>query len=443
MSQKTSNTLLHCDSCGEDYSSTYRRCPFCGSKGAKPKETVSVEDEYVFDGGYIFDEIDREASEKASREQQSGNISRSGKRVASSTAAGSGVTSSSPERSRTGSSSTSGEKSSHPDVRTTGARPRTSHSRLDAFDEFLERNNLTLLRLIGLVFSLLVIIAAFVILFTVIIPMFSNDSGPNPNGTNSGSSQTGAPSPSGSGEVSLPSDSPTTSPAPSASGTDIPADQTATDFKLSLNEFAISDRWPQPVTIRVTLIPANSKGTISWTSSNEKIATVDQNGTVTAVSKGSATITAALPGGKTHTCKVYVNISESPTSSTQPDPSTTPSVSPEPSVSPSVSPEPSTSPSVSPEPSTSPSVSPEPSTPVTKPLTLSKTEFTISDQWPQPVTLRVSNASGEVIWSTSDPTVAIVDSNGKVSGISKGRCTITVTDAAGNTAECTVRCTFS
>ena len=24
--------LIHCDACGEDYSSTYRRCPFCGER---------------------------------------------------------------------------------------------------------------------------------------------------------------------------------------------------------------------------------------------------------------------------------------------------------------------------------------------------------------------------------------------------------------------------
>ena len=26
------DTLIHCEACGEDYSSTYRSCPFCGAR---------------------------------------------------------------------------------------------------------------------------------------------------------------------------------------------------------------------------------------------------------------------------------------------------------------------------------------------------------------------------------------------------------------------------
>ena len=135
-----------------------------------------------------------------------------------------------------------------------------------------------------------------------------------------------------------------------------------------------------------------------------------------------------LPAGRKYVEKV--NISENPTT-----PAPSPSASQEPSASPS--------PSASPEPSPSSSASPEPSTPVENPMMLSKSEFTISEQWPQPVTLKVSNAVGDVVWSTSDATVAIVDSSGKVTGMGRGRCTITVTDAAGNKAECIVRCTIS
>lgn len=73
--------LIHCDACGEDYSSTYRRCPFCGAKNEPrrapqgdaydgscnttapvpappPRRSSSEEpvDNYVFDGQDAFEE---------------------------------------------------------------------------------------------------------------------------------------------------------------------------------------------------------------------------------------------------------------------------------------------------------------------------------------------------------------------------------------------------
>ena len=44
---------------------------------------------------------------------------------------------------------------------------------------------------------------------------------------------------------------------------------------------------------------------ITWRSSNTSVATVDANGTVTAVGEGEATITAASSEGRNATCKVY------------------------------------------------------------------------------------------------------------------------------------------
>ena len=75
--------LIHCEACGEDYSSTYRSCPFCGARNdprrtsgrADPKSTSryiptppparerdrrddrdTMDDTYVFDGQDAFDE---------------------------------------------------------------------------------------------------------------------------------------------------------------------------------------------------------------------------------------------------------------------------------------------------------------------------------------------------------------------------------------------------
>ena len=52
-----------------------------------------------------------------------------------------------------------------------------------------------------------------------------------------------------------------------------------------------------------TQLTANSKKELTWTSSDEAVATVDQNGLVTAVAPGTATITVAV-GEATATCTV-------------------------------------------------------------------------------------------------------------------------------------------
>lgn len=62
----------------------------------------------------------------------------------------------------------------------------------------------------------------------------------------------------------------------------------------------------QTGTLTATVKPDNATNrTVTWTTSNDKVATVDNNGVVTAVGKGTATITAAADG-KTAACKVTV-----------------------------------------------------------------------------------------------------------------------------------------
>ena len=72
------NSLIRCSQCGEDYSATYRRCPFCGARNTPPASSsshsvpeaapearpasgrsaapVNLEDTYVFDGQDLFDD---------------------------------------------------------------------------------------------------------------------------------------------------------------------------------------------------------------------------------------------------------------------------------------------------------------------------------------------------------------------------------------------------
>ena len=59
-------------------------------------------------------------------------------------------------------------------------------------------------------------------------------------------------------------------------------------------------------TLTATLTPADSKDKITWTSSDEDVATVNSKGQVSAVSTGTCTITASVPNGYKATCKVTV-----------------------------------------------------------------------------------------------------------------------------------------
>jgi phi13 family phage major tail protein len=57
--------------------------------------------------------------------------------------------------------------------------------------------------------------------------------------------------------------------------------------------------------LEATLFPAGATGTITWSSSADTYAEVDEDGVVTAIAEGSATITATC-SGKTDTCSVTV-----------------------------------------------------------------------------------------------------------------------------------------
>ena len=66
--------------------------------------------------------------------------------------------------------------------------------------------------------------------------------------------------------------------------------------------------------LNATVYPENATNKqVTWRSSDPSIATVSKGGRVTAVGKGSATITAKTEdGGKTATCLVYVSASPRP-----------------------------------------------------------------------------------------------------------------------------------
>ncbi|MCI9263550.1 MAG: hypothetical protein HFF06_03145 [Oscillospiraceae bacterium] len=202
----------------------------------------------------------------------------------------------------------------------------------------------------------------------------------------------------------LPPVEPTPEPSqPPAPGPDIPAvDLTApTDFKLKKDDisfFTVGEKYQMPVTVT----PADAHAVITWTSSNPAVATVDANGLITAVSRGTVDITASIEGLGERKCIVRCNLQEGG-GTTAPTENTSAPANP-------------------------------------GSLTLSREDFTLSsvgESW----VLKVSGSTSPVTWASSNTSVATVDANGKVTAVSKGVCNVTAT-VDGVTLKCIVRCTF-
>ena len=78
---------------------------------------------------------------------------------------------------------------------------------------------------------------------------------------------------------------------------------------IYLNRSSLTLEGGETSTLTVSVYPSNADNkNVEWSSSDEKVATVDQNGLVTAVGKGSATVTAAAADGSgvKGTCTVTV-----------------------------------------------------------------------------------------------------------------------------------------
>jgi len=78
----------------------------------------------------------------------------------------------------------------------------------------------------------------------------------------------------------------------------------ATD--LTLNKITLTFSTGDVETLTADVTPSNSTDNVTWTSSNTSVATVDNNGKITAVGFGTATITAKA-GNITKTCDVISN----------------------------------------------------------------------------------------------------------------------------------------
>lgn len=79
---------------------------------------------------------------------------------------------------------------------------------------------------------------------------------------------------------------------------------------IKLNKNALDLNRGETTKLTITVYPANASDTaVIWTSSASDVATVDNQGIVTAIGSGKATITAtSKDGGKTAVCEVTVSV---------------------------------------------------------------------------------------------------------------------------------------
>ena len=164
--------------------------------------------------------------------------------------------------------------------------------------------------------------------------------------------------------------------------------------RVTLNETSTALVVGSTKQLIATVEPANADdSTVTWKSGDTNVATVDQNGTITAVGVGSTTITATA-GGKSATCTVIVTAKPVPIQG----------------------------------------------------IALADAEvFVGSAIQLEPAFTPADTTERGVIWTSSDGTVAAVDENGRVKGLAEGKATITVTSTANPaiTASCTVTVTWS
>lgn len=266
MSQTNRGDLIHCDECGEDYASTYRRCPFCNAKpsrrpraGAAPVPVPEdlPEDEEVYDEGEPG-EYDDSYFDSAPAP-----VLRGGKRLESG--------------------------GSYGNARGGGYGRRRGPGRV----------------ILGIVIAVAVIALIFFLVFHFAPKLMGLVSSPKPSPSPSAiPSASAAPSVVPSTPAPA-SEEPTVTPSPEVPVSEPPATQTTppavTGLTLSRDDFTLSDRYPT-YTLQVT----GAQGDVTWSIANEAVATVNAFGRVAAVGNGTTTLTAADASGAKAQCIVRV-----------------------------------------------------------------------------------------------------------------------------------------
>ncbi len=218
------NDVIRCENCGEDYSVTYKRCPFC--------------------------------------DERPGRSGINGRRASGRTGGG----------------------PVHP------------------------------IQMIGLVVSLILIIAALFIVFKYVGPLLFGDKQPA-GGSSSGSSQSNVQSGSGSSSGGDGSSSDGSTSAGDVSQSVAP-EVTVESIRLDKVDFTL--RANEESQIIASIAPADADVAVTWTSSNPDVLTVDKDGIVKNVNTSSdliKTTVTAVAGDKQAECTVYCRGSGSAPSS--------------------------------------------------------------------------------------------------------------------------------
>lgn len=152
---------------------------------------------------------------------------------------------------------------------------------------------------------------------------------------------------------------------------------------ISLNKSVDNLQVGQTDILTATTMPTSTA--VNWSSSDSSIATIDSNGKITGIKAGTVIITAtAAESGKTATCTVNVT------------------------------------------------------NPVIPGIRLNKTSDSLTIGQTDNLVATTTPSGAQVTWTTSDSSIATVDSNGKITGIKEGQATITATTVDGLTATCIV-----
>lgn len=294
MAHQQNPALIHCSTCGEDYSATYKFCPFCGGYNEPPEPTQNADAEAPVAPTAT---PKQSAAPKQSAPKQSAAPKQS----------------SAPKQSAT-------PKQSAPKQ----SAPQPQKYEFDGQDVFDQPESETPAgkggkrlasggaqrptppppinwpRLITFLCSLVIIAAALVIVFTVLYPHLRQVS--NPNATDA-PAVTATVSPSGAGtEDGL--------------------------TGMSLDTVDLTLQAEQSHSLTLTFDPVDWNGTVTWTSSDETCATVNEDGVVTNVNTSGTqrrAIITATAGTQTVTCTVYCQSgtvsTPKPVVTAQPEPS--------------------------------------------------------------------------------------------------------------------------
>ena len=158
---------------------------------------------------------------------------------------------------------------------------------------------------------------------------------------------------------------------------------------LSLDNSSMELNVDDSKKLMVTTTPAAIEANLLWKSSDESIATVDERGNVTGIKEGQATITAIINDRSNLSASCTVNVTN----------------------------------------------------PITPTITLNKTSDSLVAGQTDDLVATTTPAGAQVIWKSSDESIATVDSRGKVIAIKEGQVVITATTVDDLTATCAVTVT--